>query len=78
MKQERNRQDNMEDMFILGLGLTFTSAKSQKLHDNIKKTNLPLVMKTNVGERKLKEYRTLPGFKQKCGWTKNRSQIYSA
>ena len=32
----------------------------------MKKTNLPLVMKTNTGERRLQEYGTLPGFKQKA------------
>ena len=56
----------MSDVLILDLGSTFTSIKDQRLLDDVKKTNLPLVMKTNAGERRLKEYGILPGFKQKA------------
>ena len=66
MKQATSENDNMSNVVILDSGSMFTSIKDRKLLDNIKMTNLPLVMKTNTGERRLKEHGTLPGFKQKA------------
>ena len=66
MKQAVSENDNMSNVVILDSGSTFTSIKDRKLLDNVKKTNLPLVMKTNAGERRLQEHGTLPGFKQKA------------
>ena len=57
--------DKIKDVILLDTGATFSSVMNKDIITDIKKAEIPIVMRTNVGTRQINKTGQIPGFNGK-------------